>query len=396
MKLTLTSNNLISRYICIYAYEQIKNINDTKNNNNVNYLYDHTLPSWDYIPHNDRKKLKVMCLTIGNYEIPYKDTIIYLKIQYVKDRPLILDYDIVKEVILECSNADFLIEFVETAKKTTEDTLNREGRNLDSTIRKYIYDTTVSHPDWEIINICKKRFTETLFLPKDIRKNIFGFIDDFISEDTKKQYSDYGIPYKCNMLFSGVPGSGKTTTIHCIASHINSDIGIISFTRAMDDLQFTKAINSMSKLENCRVLVLEDIDGLFSDERKQHDSAKNSITLSGILNCLDGLSRNEGIIVCITTNRKEVLDDAILRSGRMDIDIEFNYIKKEQIEDMLLFYYKDATLVESFYDKIQHYQLTASDFQQFLFKYRHTPNEIMKKYKELQKKSEKTNNKLYS
>jgi len=164
----------------------------------------------------------------------------------------------------------------------------------------------------------------------------------------------------------------------------------------MDDLQFTKAINSMSKLENCRVLVLEDIDGLFSDERKQHDSAKNSITLSGILNCLDGLSRNEGIIVCITTNRKEVLDDAILRSGRMDIDIEFNYIKKEQIEDMLLFYYKDATLVESFYDKIQHYQLTASDFQQFLFKYRHTPNEIMKKYKELQKKSEKTNNKLYS
>jgi len=185
MKLTLTSNNLISRYICIYAYEQIKNINDTKNNNNVNYLYDHTLPSWDYIPHNDRKKLKVMCLTIGNYEIPYKDTIIYLKIQYVKDRPLILDYDIVKEVILECSNADFLIEFVETAKKTTEDTLNREGRNLDSTIRKYIYDTTVSHPDWEIINICKKRFTETLFLPKDIRKNIFGFIDDFISEDTK-------------------------------------------------------------------------------------------------------------------------------------------------------------------------------------------------------------------
>ena len=384
MKITLTSNNLIARYVCIYAYDHIHKDKEI----NVNYLYDYTLPAWDYIPHKDRKKIKVLCLNNGVYEIPYKETIVKLTIQYIQNKVFICDHDVLKEVILECEHDDQLMEFVDIAKKTTENILNREGRNLDTTIRKYIYDTSVSYPEWELINVAKKRSDKTLFLPKQDRERIFKFIQDFISEDTKQQYEDYGIPYKCNLLFSGMPGSGKTTTIHCIASMINSDIGIISFTRAMDDIQFTKAINLMSKLDNCRVLVLEDIDSLFSDDRKQHDSTKNNISLSGMLNCLDGLARNEGIIVCITTNRKDILDDAILRSGRMDLDIEFKHIQQEQIEDMVRYYYKEESLVQPFYDKIQYISLTASDLQQFLFKYRHTPKEILKKYKELQPKKD--------
>lgn len=396
MKITLLSTNALARYVSIYAYNLIK---DSSQFLNVNYLYDVTLPNWDYMQCRDKNKIKVVCLSNGVYELPFHDVQIALTIQYVKDRVLLCNKkDLMHEVILESANEDALLKFVEEAKKTVEDLLNQEGNTMDTTIRKYIYDASVNYPEWELINIAKKRDTSTLFLPTNVKQRIFDYINYFIKDEARKEYEDYGIPYKCNLLLSGVPGSGKTSTIHCIASLINSDIGILPFTRCMDDIKFTKAINGMGRLDNCRVLVLEDIDSLFSDDRKQHDSSKNSITMSGILNCLDGLCRNEGIIVCITTNRKEVLDEAILRSGRMDMDVEFEYIKQEQIEEMLRFYYKEAIPIEAFYDKIQHYQLTTSDFQQFLFRYRHTPKEIMKKYKELQKKSgaANTNAKLYS
>lgn len=392
MKITLTSNNFIARKICIYAYQCIQK----EPNINVNYLYDHTVPTWDYIPTKDRKKLKILCLSNGDYSIPYKDTSIQLTIQYIQNKPIICEHDVLKEVILECSDSETLIEFVEVAKKEVENLLNKEGRQLDTTFRKYLFDTTLHFPDWELMNVSKKRSDKTLFLPSVIRQQIFGFVQNFISEKTKQEYEDYGIPYKCNILFSGMPGSGKTTTIQCIASAVNSDIGIISFTRAMDDIQFTKAINLVSKLDNCRVLVLEDIDSLFTDERKQHDSQKNNISLSGILNCLDGLVRNEGIIVCITTNRKDVLDEAILRSGRMDLDIEFKHIQKEQVLEMIGYYYKDSELAEKFYEKVEYLSLTASDIQQFLFKYRNTPHEILKKYKELQKSDAGGTSKMYS
>ena len=102
MKITLTSNNLIARYVCIYAYDHIHKDKEI----NVNYLYDYTLPAWDYIPHKDRKKIKVLCLNNGVYEIPYKETIVKLTIQYIQNKVFICDHDVLKEVILECEHDD--------------------------------------------------------------------------------------------------------------------------------------------------------------------------------------------------------------------------------------------------------------------------------------------------
>ena len=84
MKITLTSGNLLARYICIYAYQLIKDILPDLN---IDYLYDFTLPCWDYIPPNERKKIKVICLSNGSYEIPYKNHIIHLTIQYIENKP---------------------------------------------------------------------------------------------------------------------------------------------------------------------------------------------------------------------------------------------------------------------------------------------------------------------
>ena len=89
-------------------------------------------------------------------------------------------------------------------------------------------------------------------------------------------------------------------------------------------------MKSLTNLEDNSLLVLEDIDTLF-EERKKNDELKNMITFSGILNILDGLAHKEGLITIMTTNYKDRLDAALIRPGRVDVVIHFDYAVKEQI-----------------------------------------------------------------
>jgi mitochondrial chaperone BCS1 len=52
---------------------------------------------------------------------------------------------------------------------------------------------------------------------------------------------------------------------------------------------------------------------------------QSDLSFSGLLNVLDGVSSQEGRILIMTTNHKSALDDALIRPGRVDIDIEFTY-----------------------------------------------------------------------
>jgi SpoVK/Ycf46/Vps4 family AAA+-type ATPase len=73
-------------------------------------------------------------------------------------------------------------------------------------------------------------------------------------------------------------------------------------------------------------------------ERKSNDESRNMITFSGILNGLDGISTSEHQIVFITTNHIEYLDPALIRPGRVDYIMRFDYATKEQIIDIFKVY----------------------------------------------------------
>jgi len=96
---------------------------------------------------------------------------------------------------------------------------------------------------------------------------------------------------------------------------------------------------------------------------------------------------------------KEVLDEAVFRSGRIDHEIKFDYCTEEQIKEMIAFYFpQEVGLAEKLYDKIQHAQYTISDLQQYFFRYRKTPQDILKNWKELaqQKEISKHKHSLYT
>jgi chaperone BCS1 len=104
---------------------------------------------------------------------------------------------------------------------------------------------------------------------------------------------------------------------------------------------------------------MEDIDAAFSqtmnreevDETpsadKQHEKRRNQpppsstsrITLSGLLNALDGVGAQEGRILFATTNKYNALDPALCRPGRMDIHIEFKLASKHQAQELYRCFY---------------------------------------------------------
>ena len=105
----------------------------------------------------------------------------------------------------------------------------------------------------------------------------------------------------------------------------------------MTDSSLSDALQSAP--ENS-ILVLEDIDALFSTDRKSDSNAP--LTFSGILNALDGLASPHGQIFALTTNHPEKLDPAMLRHGRVDLAAEFPAATAEQVGDMFQSFYPEA------------------------------------------------------
>jgi len=63
-------------------------------------------------------------------------------------------------------------------------------------------------------------------------------------------------------------------------------------------------------------------------------AAPEGITLSGLLNCMDGITAPDGAVIVMTTNHPELISPALLRPGRVDVRVNFGPATREQIERM--------------------------------------------------------------
>ncbi len=191
-----------------------------------------------------------------------------------------------------------------------------------------------------------KRYLNTIYTNNNEQYSVLDDIKSFI--ESRRFYTENNIPYKRNYLFYGKPGTGKTSLIFALASELNYDIKII-------DLGSFSDLNSLLyQIYNCSpntFLVFEDIDAMNTkfEERKEHclepvkpDNKDNTlveptsnntkgISLSILLNLLDGLYTKEGMISFFTTNHIENLDSAFLRDGRMDYKLEMEDLNYNSI-----------------------------------------------------------------
>ena len=244
-----------------------------------------------------------------------------------------------------------------------------------------------------------KRCIDSVYLPIKYKQDIINDLTNFLKPETKKRYNKLGITYKRIYLLEGIPGSGKTSLIAGLASQFNFNIAIVSFVPKMTDVDLIMSLRTLKEFDandaNSRktFLVFEDIDCIFK-ERKANDESRNTITFSGLLNALDGITTNE--IVCfITTNFKVRLDNALIRPGRVDYVMTFDYAIKEQILNI----FKDFTsetnndIIHSFYNECckLNIKITTALLQQYLMKYIDKPKEAIDNIEEMKRMFDTTN-----
>ncbi|EPY38187.1 mitochondrial chaperone BCS1 [Angomonas deanei] len=183
--------------------------------------------------------------------------------------------------------------------------------------------------------------------------------------DSGDYYRKLGVPYRRGYLLHGPPGCGKTSYVMALAGQLNLSISLLSLSnRGLTDETLMQLLNTT---EARSIVLIEDIDRAFGNE--------SGVTMSGLLNALDGVGAQEGNIVFMTTNHVEKLDAALIRPGRADVKIEVGLLDADQARRMFAKFYPDTppSLQEDFGKLIPPNAVSVAQIQSHLFYYRDNP-----------------------
>jgi chaperone BCS1 len=219
----------------------------------------------------------------------------------------------------------------------------------------------------------RERGIDTVILPEGIKQKLTSDLDNFLEAATSTWYAKHGIPYKRSYLFYGAPGTGKTSTIAAMAGYTKRNIAYLHVSDPkMTDSMLKKALQ---RVPGKCVVVLEDVDALFSLNRKNLGDIP--LSFSGLLNALDGIGGKDATIFVLTSNHIERLDPALIRPGRIDVHMEFPRCTDEQIGLMFKQFYPDApeSLSEDFGGRVSKLResiknLSTATLQQYFIAHR--------------------------
>lgn len=228
---------------------------------------------------------------------------------------------------------------------------------------------------------------KTVVLDSKQKLQILADINEYLHPATPRWYANRGIPLRRGYLFHGPPGTGKTSLSFALAGVFGLDIFVISLLEpTLTEEDLLALFNSLPR--RC-VVLLEDIDtaGLTRPKEEAEETAteepkmngddpnsrggkgrrnpredgggksggpqndwkvsdlarelkkpwaddKKGISLSGLLNAIDGVASHEGRVLIMTTNKPETLDDALIRPGRVDLQVAFTNATTEQSREL--------------------------------------------------------------
>jgi len=175
----------------------------------------------------------------------------------------------------------------------------------------------------------------SVILKDDLLAEILSDAREFAG--SRPWYEERGIPYRRGYLFHGPPGNGKTTAIKAMAGELGLSVACLSMGNPyLTDDGLNTLITSLSPRS---ILLIEDVDCVFRAKRETEHV--NHVTVSGLLNALDGLYSGEGRILILTTNHPERLDPALIRPGRIDRSIQIGNATTDQARRLFLWFYHD-------------------------------------------------------
>jgi cell division protease FtsH len=152
---------------------------------------------------------------------------------------------------------------------------------------------------------------------------LLGDIVDFLK--APKRWTDTGVRIPRGILMVGPPGTGKTLLARAVAGETQSTFFYTSATEFVEMFVGIGAARVRDTFEKAvaqqpAIIFIDELDaigrrrgsgtGAIHEEREQ--------TLNQLLVLMDGMERHAQLVVMAATNRPDVLDSALLRSGRFD------------------------------------------------------------------------------
>ncbi|MBW3021184.1 AAA family ATPase [Candidatus Woesearchaeota archaeon] len=282
-----------------------------------------------------------------------KPTISQLKneLDSVKTNPLmvcevkdVLD----KEVIIKVPNGNsFLVNVSPDLKLIPGDKVFVEQKNLN-VIRKHNTFTDKDVEKYVIIEKPNVSWDQIGGLEKEIEE-----IKEVIELPLTKPelFKKVGITPPKGVLLHGEPGTGKTLLAKAVASSTNATfIEIVGSELVQkfigEGAKLVKDVFKMAKEKAPAILFIDELDSIASQRIELGTSGEREVqrTFMQLLAEIDGFKNLDGVKIIGCTNRKDILDPAILRPGRLDRLIEVSPPNKDGIKEILNIHLKNMNV----------------------------------------------------
>lgn len=164
-----------------------------------------------------------------------------------------------------------------------------------------------------------------------LEKQITELIEAVVLPMTQKEkFEKLGIAPPKGVLLYGPPGTGKTLLARACAAQTNSTFLKLAGPQLVqmfigDGAKLVRDAFALAKEKAPAIIFIDELDAIGTKRFDSEKAGDREVqrTMLELLNQLDGFSSTSDIKVIAATNRVDILDPALLRSGRLDRKIEF-------------------------------------------------------------------------